>query len=69
MSRLGKKIIKIPDGVEIKVDGQRIKVKGPKGELEKDIPDILGVEIVDGGARVKLHDGLSETRDHSMFWG
>lgn len=39
MSRIGKLEIKIPDGVEVKIDetplGTKVKVKGPKGELEK----------------------------------
>ena len=35
MSRIGNKPIAIPDGVEVKVDGNHITVKGPKGTLEK----------------------------------
>lgn len=41
MSRIGKKPIVIPAGVEVKVDGNLITVKGPKGQLEfKKNPDI-----------------------------
>ncbi|MTV80922.1 50S ribosomal protein L6, partial [Streptococcus pneumoniae] len=35
MSRVGKKIIDIPSGVEVKFDGSTVTVKGPKGELTK----------------------------------
>ena len=35
MSRVGKKIIDIPSGVEIKIDGNTVTVKGPKGELTR----------------------------------
>lgn len=34
MSRIGKKPIEIPDGVTVKIDGNVVKVKGPKGQLE-----------------------------------
>lgn len=34
MSRVGKKPVAIPDGVTVKVEGQTVRVKGPKGELE-----------------------------------
>lgn len=37
MSRIGNKPITVPDGVEVKIDGQKIMVKGPKGTLEKEI--------------------------------
>ncbi len=35
MSRIGKKPITVPSGVEIKIEGSLIKVKGPKGKLER----------------------------------
>ena len=42
MSRIGKKPIAVPSGVEVKIDGHHITVKGPKGTLEKDIrPEVL----------------------------
>lgn len=43
MSRVGKKPILIPEGVEIKIEGRKMIVKGPKGELSRDIP--LGIEV------------------------
>ena len=36
MSRIGNKPITVPEGVEIKIDGQKVTVKGPKGSLEKE---------------------------------
>jgi large subunit ribosomal protein L6 len=42
MSRIGKQPIQIPVGVEVKTDGARVSVKGPKGELSTDVhPSIL----------------------------
>ena len=37
MSRIGNKPITVPSGVEVKIDGQKITVKGPKGTLEREI--------------------------------
>lgn len=45
MSRLAKKPIVIPSGVEVKKDGNTIKVKGPKGTLTKDFRDGVTIEI------------------------
>jgi large subunit ribosomal protein L6 len=43
MSRVGKQPIPIPSGVEIAVEGTRVRVKGPKGELEYDAPPSITV--------------------------
>ena len=37
MSRIGNMPVTVPEGVEVKIDGQHITVKGPKGSLERDI--------------------------------
>ncbi|MGE0881365.1 MAG: 50S ribosomal protein L6 [Acidimicrobiia bacterium] len=44
MSRIGRTPIAIPSGVEITVDGRTVKVKGPKGELSRDLPGAIEVE-------------------------
>ncbi|MBC8120442.1 MAG: 50S ribosomal protein L6 [Gemmatimonadaceae bacterium] len=43
MSRIGKLPIPIPAKVEVKVEGQHVSVKGPKGELERTLPDTVNV--------------------------
>jgi large subunit ribosomal protein L6 len=43
MSRIGKKPILIPSGVEVTLDGSHITVKGPKGTLEHDAPEDITV--------------------------
>ncbi len=57
MSRIGKKPILIPDGVEVKMEGNNIKVKGPKGELSLDIRNEIAVNIKEGQiiATPKIH--------------
>ena len=53
MSRIGFKTITIPAGVEVKVKGNVVSVKGPKGELQEKISGLLTVEIKDGVLEVK----------------
>lgn len=45
MSRIGNKPITVPEGVEVKIDGQHITVKGPKGTLERDINNNMSVNM------------------------
>ena len=48
MSRIGNKPITVPAGVEVKLDGQHITVKGPKGTLERDINPEITVKLEEG---------------------
>ena len=66
MSRIGKKQIKIPEGVEIKVENGRVAVKGPKGELERGFPEGLDIQIQDGSVSVTPVDGGYK---NSETWG
>ena len=52
MSRIGKMPVVIPKGVEIKAEGGKVRVKGPKGELVSAIPAGLTVSIDDGQLRI-----------------
>ena len=45
MSRIGNKPITVPEGVEVKLDGHHLTVKGPKGTLERDIHKNITVSI------------------------
>jgi large subunit ribosomal protein L6 len=45
VSRIGKKVITIPDGVKIEQSGNNVKVTGPKGTLHQEIIDIIAIEI------------------------
>ncbi len=50
MSRIGKKPIAIPAGVEVKIDGQHVTAKGPKGTLEMDV--LPGMILTQEGAEI-----------------
>jgi len=52
MSRVGKSPIPLPQGVEVSIDGSRIRVRGGKGELAHDAHDKVKVEQADGELRV-----------------
>ena len=45
MSRIGNKPITVPEGVEVKIDGKHITVKGPKGTLEREIHKNISVTV------------------------
>jgi large subunit ribosomal protein L6 len=53
MSRIGKQPVTIPSGVEVKVDGRNVAVKGPKGALERTFPEEVTFAVDDGEARVE----------------
>lgn len=53
MSRIGKKPIPIPQGVEVKVEGGQVVVKGPKGALSQRVPTEIEVRVLDGEVRVE----------------
>ena len=55
MSRVGNRIITIPAGVTVSVDGNKVTVKGPKGELSTEINEHITVEI-DGTELVVKRD-------------
>ncbi|MBR3255136.1 MAG: 50S ribosomal protein L6 [Clostridia bacterium] len=78
MSRIGNKSITVPAGVEVKIDGQHISVKGPKGTIERDIHSNISVELNENVISVKrpndepfnksLH-GLTRTLINNMING
>ena len=43
MSRIGKNPVPVPDKVTVSLDGLTVKVKGPKGELERTLPEGVSV--------------------------
>ena len=52
MSRIGKKPIPVPKNVTATVDGQTVKVKGPKGELERRLHPSMAIALDDGNITV-----------------
>jgi large subunit ribosomal protein L6 len=66
MSRIGKKPITLPKNVNASVDGQRIKVKGPKGELERVVHSAMSLAVNDGQIVVSRP---SDENEHKALHG
>ncbi|WP_226038440.1 50S ribosomal protein L6 [Aquibacillus saliphilus] len=66
MSRIGLKILEIPEGVEIKVDGNTVTVKGPKGELTRKFHEDIKVKIDNNVLTVERP---SDNKEHRALHG
>jgi len=66
MSRVGKAPISIPEGIEIKIDGNKVSVKGKLGELSETVHSDLSVKMEDGVLTVERP---SETPNHRAMHG
>jgi large subunit ribosomal protein L6 len=64
MSRIGKKSIDIPAGVDVKIDGLVVVVKGPKGELKRIFKP--GVKFIVDNKKVAVQ---TEIADNKVNWG
>lgn len=65
MSRIGKKPIAIPEKVDVKVDGAKVAVKGPKGSLEKSfIP--RGISVTREGTTLKVVPATQERNERAL---
>ena len=69
MSRIGKQPIEIPNGVSVVIDGQSIRVEGPKGNLTQEFPKTI--EIVEEGSQLLINIPEDYTKqqniDHGLF--
>ena len=66
MSRVGKKPVAIPKGVTAKVEGQKVSVKGAKGELSFTCPEDVDVAFANDEVTVKPRN---ETKRAQAMWG
>lgn len=62
MSRVGKQPIPVPAGVDVKIEGQTVTVKGPKGELSYELPEAVRASLEDGKILVVRRDDQRESR-------
>ena len=66
MSRIGKRAIAVPSGITANVEGQTVKVKGPKGALSVALHDDVSVKLEGGQIKVEPR---SETKRARSQWG
>src|SRR3989338_8532574 len=67
MSKIGKKPIAIPSGVDVQISGDSIIAKGPKGTLTKPLPQQVTVNGADG--LVKIVPDNPRSKEGKIFWG
>ncbi|HEY5696040.1 MAG TPA: 50S ribosomal protein L6 [Acidimicrobiales bacterium] len=68
MSRVGQAPIPVPSGVEVKIEGRVVTVKGPKGELSRTLPEVLSITQDAGELTVDRADEERESRAlHGLF--
>lgn len=67
-SRIGKAPIAIPAGVEIKVDGRSVSVKGPKGSVSRVLGDCVDVKIENGHVSLVLNQFDTDGRAKSGLY-
>ena len=66
MSRIGKKPVAIPSGVEAKIDNGTLTVKGPKGTLSLGLSDFIDYKVEDGEIAV---NPANDTKQARSYWG
>ena len=62
MSRIGNKVIQVPQGVTVTVNGQKVTVTGPKGTLEREIHKNITVTVENNEVKVTRPDNLALNR-------
>ncbi|MDQ6891412.1 MAG: 50S ribosomal protein L6 [Acidobacteriota bacterium] len=68
MSRVGRMPVTIPKGVDVKADGDAVRVKGPKGELTTRVLPGLTVVVEDGEVRIgRANDEPSQRAFHGLL--
>lgn len=66
MSRIGKQPIAVPTGVTVTIDGSTVRVKGPKGEMERTFRPEVSIRLDDGRLLVERE---ADTKTHRAFHG
>ena len=66
MSRISKQPVSIPGGVTAAIEGQEVKVKGPKGELSHVLVDQIIAKTGDDGIEIAMREDTKEAR---AMWG
>ena len=66
MSRIGRLPVEIPGGVQVDVNGSSVRVKGPKGELQRVFSSLIGIKIF---PQLKKQDGLNQSLKYDIYLG
>lgn len=66
MSRIGKQPIPVPAGVDVQIEGNRVRIKGPKGQLEKELHEDMIINYGEGQLTVERP---SDSKKHRSMHG
>jgi len=66
VSRVGRLPVEIPSGVDVKIDGSNVKIKGPKGEMEFSFSPVIAIELAEGVVNITRP---SDARDMRSLHG
>jgi len=66
MSKIGKKPIEIPEGIEVKIKGQEVRISGPKGELSREVLPEIKIEKKE---KMILVSPQVKSKKAQAFWG
>ena len=61
MSKIGKSPIEIPEGVRLEIQGQKVKVAGPKGDMEREVPKGISLKTEEGKVILVAKDNDKKT--------
>ncbi len=63
-----KEEINVPNNVNVKIDGLKVTIKGPKGEVSKDFSYVKGIEIKLEGKKIILETSFADRRKKALFY-
>ena len=66
MSRIGKLPISVPSGTTVTIDGQKLRAKGPKGELSMELPEVVSAELEGAELRIAPREDLVKAANEKI---
>jgi large subunit ribosomal protein L6 len=68
MSRIAKQPIAVPTGVDVKIAGSKVSIKGPNGQLEREISAFVTVKLEDGNVLVASNDQVKCRKEQTALY-
>ncbi|NJN79077.1 MAG: 50S ribosomal protein L6, partial [Anaerolineales bacterium] len=62
MSRIGRLPVEIPSGVQVELNGSKIRIKGPKGEMQREFSSIIGIAMENNQLNITRNSDSPEER-------
>ncbi|MCL4275099.1 MAG: 50S ribosomal protein L6 [Anaerolineales bacterium] len=62
MSRIGRLPVEIPNGVQVELTGSKVRIKGPKGEMQREFSSLIGIKMEDNQLNITRNSDNPEER-------